>query len=599
MADDLLRIANCSGFFGDRMSAAQEMVTGGDIDVLTGDYLAELTMAILWRQRLKDASRGYVGTFLTQMEEVLSDVMQREIKVVSNAGGLNPQGLAGALEDLSGRLGLSPVISVVGGDDLMGRIDELVEAGYSFENLESGEPLAGVEPLTANAYLGGWGIAEALKAGADIVICGRVTDASLVVGPCAWHFGWERTDWDELAGAVVAGHILECGCQCTGGNYSFADEIEDSVRPGFPLAEMRQDGSSVITKHPSTGGAVTVGTVTAQLLYEIDTPRYLNPDVTARFDTVRLRSDGRDRVSVEGTRGEPPTGDLKIGINYLGGYRNSVTFLIPGLNPTEKAAEAEAGLWDLLGGRDQFEEVNVELVRWGVDDPPSNALALSQLRVSVKDPDPAKVGRRFSGAAVELALSSYAGFTLTGPPSEESPFAVYWPTTLPASEVPHLVTLRGREYVLTHTPAETSLPIDVPEMHFPSEPEGPTQLEPLGTLFGARSGDKGGTANLGVWARSDLAYAWLVEHLTVDELKRLLPESAELAVRRYELPNIWALNFVIPGLLGKGVASSTRLDPQAKTLGEYLRAKRAELPISLIEGAKPIQDMLSSEVDGA
>ena len=278
-----LRIANCSGFYGDRLAAAREMIEGGPIDYLTGDYLAELTMLILFKSRQKDAAKGYATTFLRQMEDVLGLAMDRGVKIVTDAGGLNPAGLATEMRALADKLGIKANIAHIEGDDLLGKLPHLQAAGHELRHLDTGRPLAELKaaPLTANAYLGAWGIVEALKHGANVVICPRVTDASIVVGPAAFHFDWSRGDWDRLAGAVVTGHILECGAQATGGNYAFFREVPGLEHPGFPLAEMRADGSSVITKHPDTGGLVSVGTVTAQLLYEIDGHRYLNPDVVA------------------------------------------------------------------------------------------------------------------------------------------------------------------------------------------------------------------------------------------------------------------------------------------------------------------------------
>ena len=289
-----IRVANCSGFYGDRSSAALEMVEGGPIDVLTGDWLAELTMLILARKQAKQPRGGFAGSFVKQMEQVMGTCLDRGIKVVSNAGGLDPDGCAEAVAEVADKLGLNPTIAYVAGDNLMGRLDELIEAGVDFANLDTGEPLGDPSRfLSANAYLGCWGIVEALNAGADIVVTGRTTDAAVVCGPAAWHHGWYRDDWNRLAGAVAAGHVIECGTQATGGNYSFFDEIPDLTRPGFPWADIAEDGSSVIGKHPETGGAVTVGTVTSQLLYEIGPPAYLGPDVTARFDTIGLEQLGR------------------------------------------------------------------------------------------------------------------------------------------------------------------------------------------------------------------------------------------------------------------------------------------------------------------
>ncbi len=420
-----VRIANCSGFYGDRFSAAREMLAG-PIDVLTGDYLAELTMLILWKARRKDESLGYATTFLRQMQDVLGTCLERGIKVVANAGGLNPEGLAAKITELAP----GAKVAYLTGDDLAPVIKDLQAEGHEFTNLDTGVPLAkaGLPVVTANAYLGGWGIAAALQAGADVVICGRVTDASLVTGPAAWWHGWARDDWDALAGAVAAGHVIECGPQATGGNYSFTDEITDRRYPGFPIAEVAADGSSVITKHDGTGGLVSAGTVTAQLLYEIGAPAYLNPDVTAHFDTIQLGGQGPDRVTLAGTRGSPPPADLKVALNMLGGYRNTMTMVITGLDIEAKAEHAEQLLFERLP---QLEEVDVRLLRFDRPDAPANELATAHLRVTVKDQDERKVGRAFSDAITELALAGYAGFHATTPPAGASAYGIYWPALVP------------------------------------------------------------------------------------------------------------------------------------------------------------------------
>jgi hypothetical protein len=599
-----VRIANSSGFYGDRAAAAREMVEGGPIDVLTGDYLAELTMLILWKAQQKDPSAGYARTVLTQLEHVLGTCLDRGIKIVNNAGGLNPAGLAREFGVLAERLGLHPEIAYVTGDDLLPRLDGLLASGQALAHLDTGQPLAGAagKPVTANAYLGGWGITEALGAGADIVVCPRVTDASLVTGPAAWWHGWRREDFDQLAGAVVAGHVIECGPQATGGNYSFLDEITDRRYPGFPIAEVAADGSSVITKHPGTGGLVSPGTVTAQLLYEIAGPGYANPDVVAHFDTIRLGQEGPDRVRISGTRGSPPPATAKVAINFLGGYRNTMTLVLTGLDIEEKAAWAEQELFAILGGRDQFADADVRLLRFDRPDAPTNEQATAHLRITVKDPDPRKVGRRFSNATMELALGGYAGFHTTTPPTPESAYGVYWPALVPAAEVPHTAVLPDGATVpigptAPASPVPSTVPVPpsaaastaaadsspaTPDAAGPPPAGPPTVLAPLGRICAARSGDKGGNANVGIWTRDPAAYPWLRDYLTVGRLRTLLPECAALDVRRFELPNLSALNFVIAGLLGEGVASSTRPDPQAKGLGEYLRSRSAEIPAALL-----------------
>jgi hypothetical protein len=583
-----IRIGNASGFYGDRLAAAQEMVEGGELDVLTGDYLAELTLYLMHKARLKDADAGYASTFLTQLETVLGTCLDRGIKIVSNAGGLNPGGLARQIRVLADRLGLAVAVAHVQGDDLVPVLPVLQASGHELRHLDTGRSLAeaGVAPVTANAYLGGWPVVAALRSGADVVVTGRVTDASLVVGPAAWWHGWRVDDYDALAGAVVAGHVIECGAQATGGNYSFFSEVTDRRCPGFPIAEVAADGSAVITKHPGTGGLVSVGTVTAQLLYEIAEPGYAGPDVTTWFQTIEVAQAGADRVRLSGTRGSAPTGQVKVAINYTGGYRNAMTMVLTGLDLEAKAALAERLLFDLLGGRDSFDEVDVRLLRFDHPDAAVQAEAVAHLVVTVKDADPQKVGRRFSNAVLELTLASYPGFHTTTPPTRESAYGVYWPTLVPGELVPARVVLADGS--ATTVPAvagsaersEDSIPPAVGSISPP--PAGETARVPLGTVAGARSGDKGGNANVGFWTRTDAAYAWLQEFLTVDRLQGLLPEADGLEIRRFELPNLRALNFVVVGLLGDGVASSTRPDPQAKALGEFLRSKVVPVPVELL-----------------
>ncbi|MGZ8176827.1 acyclic terpene utilization AtuA family protein [Williamsia sp. SKLECPSW1] len=558
-----VRIGNASGFYGDRFAAMREMLEGGDLDFLTGDYLAELTMLILGRDRLKHPDRGYASTFLRQMRENLAVAHDRGVRIVTNAGGLNPSGLAEQIRSLASELGVDVRVAHVDGDDLVDRADELALG----------------TPLTANAYLGGFGIAAALDAGADVVVTGRVTDASLVVGPAAHHHGWTPDDLDRLAGAVVAGHVIECGTQATGGNYAFFGEIADLAHPGFPLAEVAADGSSVITKHAGTGGAVTVGTVTAQLLYEIGGPRYLGPDVTTRMDSIRLDQIGADRVRISGVRGEAPPRTTKVSLNTLAGFRNEMTMILTGLDIEDKAALA----------RDQFESslpvkpdsVTWELSRTDRPDAPSEAQASALLRVVGRSTDPDAVGRGFSAAAVELALASYPGFSLTAPPAAGTPFGVFEPGYVDADLIPHRATLPdGTVVTIPPSPVRTDLPPLDPDPAVESRDRGPTTRAPLGRIAGARSGDKGGSANIGVWVRDADQFAWLDETLTVDALRRLLPETADLTVTRHRFPNLFAVNFVIEGILGRGVADNVRFDPQAKGLGEWLRSRVVDIPVS-------------------
>ncbi len=588
MSEDIIRIGNCSGYYGDKLSAAKDMVEGGPLDVLTGDYLAELTMAILFNQKLqRGEDKGYVGTFLKQVKAVAETCKEKNIKIVTNAGGLNPASMANEIEKILEELGVSLKVAYITGDDLMPRMDALIKDGETFSNIDRQVPIkdSGCQTLTANAYLGAWGIKEALDAGADIVVCPRVTDAAVVIGPAAWKFNWSRDDYDALAGALAAGHIIECGCQATGGNYSFFKEVPSFDNVGYPIAEIKSDGSFYITKHPNTGGLVSTGTVTAQLLYEISSPAYLNPDVIAHFDTLKIEQDSKDRVYVSGCRGSSPTQSHKVCINLAGGYRNGMEFILTGLDIEEKAKIITDALFHSVGGQDQFDEVSILLDRTDKEDPNSNEEAMASLRVSVKSKNADLVGRMFNAKMIELALANYPGFFTGGGVRSGGPVLVYWPALIDSKYIKETVHVDGKKIEVLPTNQlgleeiyYQKQPIEVP----PAPSDAPLR-KPLGELFGARSGDKGGCANIGVWAKTENAFSFLNEYLTVETLKKLMPDVAEFDIDRYELPNILSLNFYIHGILQDGVSSNTRKDGQAKSLGEYLRSKYIDMPKSLIE----------------
>jgi hypothetical protein len=591
-----IRIANCSGFFGDRPSGALEMVEGGPIDVLTGDWLAELTMLILSRIQAKRPGQGYARTFVGQMEQVMGTCLDQGIKVVSNAGGLNPDGCAEAVHEVAQKLGLSPTIAYVDGDNLLARIGELAEGG-SLQPFVEGGDLGDVERfVSANAYLGCFGIVDALTQGADIVITGRVTDAAVVCGPAAWHHGWKPVDLDKLAGGVVAGHVIECSAQATGGNYSFFDEIDGRTevggraRFGFPWADVAADGSCVIGKHEGTGGLVSVGTITSQLLYEIGGPDYLGPDVTARFDTIELEQVERDRVRISGATGEAPPSTLKVAMNELGGFRNSFTVALTGLDIEAKAELAQATFWDACAYEPgDFEAIDDRVIRTDKPDPATQEEATAMWRVTVKDADERKVGRAFADANVHTALASIPGmYGIGGGPSGASPFGVYRPARIERDLVPQYVHILGGDTTEVSSAIPGSLGVRTPRIgvHKPdveSAGAGSTSTVAFGRVIGTRSGDKGGNANLGVFTRSAEAFGWVDQFLTVERLAELLPETASLTIDRHRFPKIWSLNFVIHDLLQEGVAASTRQDSQAKALGEWLRARLVEIPVDLLD----------------
>ncbi|MFZ1362077.1 MAG: acyclic terpene utilization AtuA family protein [Candidatus Nanopelagicales bacterium] len=634
-----IRIANCSGFFGDRISAAREMVDGGPIDVLTGDWLAELTMLILAKQRMRQGEdAGWASTFGIQMKDVLADCLAKGIKVVSNAGGINPAGAAAALRKLADEQGLDLTIAYVEGDNITDRLDEIHEESQgsdspeNWTNIDTGEELAevGLKPLTANVYVGARGVAEALAAGADVVITGRVTDAALIIGPAAWWHGWsfdealagDQTQLDALAGALVAGHVIECGCQATGGNYSFFEDVPSLNHPGFPIAEIESDGAAVITKHEGTDGLVSVGTVTCQLLYEIGGPDYLNPDVSAKFDTIKLEQVGPDRVRISDTVGILPPPKLKVGINMLGGFRNTVSLVLTGLQQDEKAnialnavcgislEQAESGATPSelaeLSSLD-VTELDIQLLRTFQTNPITLAEAQSFLNITVKDPNPKKVGRAFSSKVIEATLSSYPGLFPTRPPAEGSPYGVFWPALVDPKYVTVTVNIEGQDPIVvspggrpdqaavTAEPDSPTRQVDTTEFTYEAPSEVSIGLVPFGDIVGARSGDKGGNANVGFWVpdigdgNHELRFAWLVNWLTPSRVHHLLPEAEGLKVDVYPLPNLNSVNVVIYGLLDRGVAQTTRIDPQAKGLGEQFRARLIRIPADLIpESSLPL-----------
>ena len=575
-----LRVANCSGFYGDRLTAMREMIEGGEIDVVTGDYLAELTMLILGRDVLKDPSLGYARTFVKQVEDCLGLALEKGVKIVSNAGGLNPAGLADRLREVATGLGLDAKIAHVEGDNLIDRVEELGLVG------ERGKP------LTANAYLGGFGIAAALDAGADIVVTGRVTDASVVVGPAISHFGWTPEQYDALAGAVVAGHVIECGTQATGGNFSGFRSLKHAGIPfGFPLAEITADGACVITKHDGTGGAVSVDTVTAQLVYEIQTNRYLGPDVTVDLTSIALEQVDTDRVRISGVRGEAPPPKLKVCVNELGGFRNSVEFALTGLDIEAKADWVREQVVQTFGDRPPA-QVHWSPIGHAPTDASTEESASVLLRCSVFDASPEVVGKAFTAPVIELALASYPGFNVTRPPAPATPYGIYRPAYVDRAAVAHTVVLPdGTSQVIPDPPVSDATP-DPDGGKRPSPYPAPadtlTRRLPLGTFVHARSGDKGGDANLGLWVANDGSpkYAdrvtWLTKFISTRRVKELVPEAADLDVEVYVLPNLGGVNVLIRGLLGEGVAASARFDPQAKALGEWVRSRMVNIEESVL-----------------
>ena len=602
-----IRIANFSGYLGDRFTAIDEVMAGDPVDVLIGDYLAEITLAALSARHRQDPSKGYVDYFLDQLRPHLAAIKERGIKVVANAGGFHPAGLAGELRGMAAADGVALRVAHVEGDNVLDRLDEFAAAGYRLENLDTGAPLAdwGTRPIAANAYLGGWGVAAALAEGADIVVCGRVTDASLTVGPAAWWHGWRRDDWDALAGALLAGHLIECGAHSVGGNFSGFTRIPNMLVPGFPIAEVAADGSTVITKHAADGGAVTVDTVTAQLLYEIQGPVYLNSDVTLHLDTVELARQGPDRVLMSGATGSPPPPTTKVAIFGQVGYQAVHTLYV-----TAPDVLAKVDLLRAQISRDLPDGVELDITPIGsaAPNPRTQWDATVSLRVM------ATARERESLEVFDLAtrlgslyLQSIPGFFMdTAVPLRATPRPViaYWPGLLPQTALAHRAVLHSPglsdgtvlEIAATEPTALATQPHH-PEPEAAPHTAGAVRTAPLGAVAYARSGDKGGNSNVGIWAPDQRAWEWLRTTLSTEQLRRMMPELAGLEVLRHELPKLRAVHFVLRGLLGTGGSSNTRIDPIGKAVGEYLRAKHLPVPVELLDGAG-LLDEEESPADG-
>jgi len=442
----VVRVGNGQGFWGDNVDAPVELLRGGPIDYVGMDYLAEVTLSIMMRQKLKDPRQGYATDFIDFVRRVLPEIRERGVKILSNAGGLNPHACRARIFEVARELGVEGIrVGVVEGDDLLPRLGELVAAGHELRNMDTGEPIAPfVDRMTsANAYLGARPVIEALAQDAHVVLCGRVTDTALALAPLAYEFGWGEEDWDRLAAGTIAGHVLECGAQCTGGNFSRWWEVPDLAGVGYPIAEATEDGAFVVTKHEGTGGMVTVDTVAEQLLYEMAKPsEYVTPDVVADFTTIRLEPDGHDRVRVHGIEGRPRTGTLKISASYLAGYKASGQITLSGPRAVDKARLAAEVVWKRLeraGVSFPEERRSVEILGIGAclpgvfaapDDPPEVVL-----RLGVRDEDRAKV-ERFGKEIAPLITAGPPGVTgFAGGRPKAQEVVAYWPALLAREEV--------------------------------------------------------------------------------------------------------------------------------------------------------------------
>ena len=588
---DVIRIANAGGYWGDDLAQFKRQVELGPVDYVTLDFLAEITMSIMQKQRVRDPRAGYARDFIAQVEEALPLLKSRGTRVITNAGGVNPLGCRGALLEMAKLHGQALDVAAVAGDDLMARLGELNAAGVTLDNMDDGAPFLKVRDRvsSANAYFGAWPVVEALATGAQIVVTGRCTDTGITLAPMIHAFGWKANDWDRLASGIVAGHIVECGAQSTGGNFTDWRKIPHFEAIGYPVLEVFPDGSFIVTKHAGTGGRVTVRTVKEQLVYEMGDPRsYITPDVVADFGTIRLEQAGRDRVRVWGVKGRPAPGSLKVSASYFDGWKASGTLIISAPDAAEKAHAFASLFWKRLGL--QFAATHAELVGhsscWGPLAPESRPPEVL-LRLSVRDADKEKI-EQFAKLVPAVILSGPPGVAVTGGRPQAQEVVAYWPALVPRERVAaKLVTRDGERALEWPTPiVPPGKPAPLPRASFPKAAGAPREVRvPLAKLAHGRSGDKGDTCNIGVIARAPEIYPWLKRTLTADVVRRRFRGICLGRVERHEVPNLWALNFLLHESLGGGGTVSLRLDAQGKTLSHALLAMEVRAPRALVEAA--------------
>ncbi|MDG2002551.1 MAG: DUF1446 domain-containing protein [Novosphingobium sp.] len=590
---DPIRIANFSGAAGDYFEALHDAVHGDPVNVLVGDYLAEIAFGIVLQRSVEEGDPALVqkefsfDIFMQQVVPELKAIADKGLKLVTNAGAFNPLGMAQRLREAIVEARLDLKVATVTGDDLLPRVQELAGEGQ-LASMDSGLPLGNLSGriIAANAYLGGWGIAAALEAGADIVITGRVTDASLTMGPAAWWHGWSKSDFNAVAGGIAAGHIIECGPQASGGNFSGFKELGDVLRLGFPIAEIEADGSFVVTKQSAAKGFVSPDTVTAQLLYEIQGPRYLNSDAVLHIDSLAIAQDGQDRVRVSAIKGSKPPATTKVGCFYLDGWRLVMIVYITGLDWREKVDWIHQQMSSIASGL-ELDEFYYQPLGQPIEQPASQAEATMVVRIAAAAQERDEL-ERLIGGFTSLGLGSVPGYTgefghLLSPRME------FWPGIADQGECEHCVTLDDGRSVVIELPendreaATSGTPLE-PSSH-DSARFGKARAAPLGEIIHARSGDKGGDASLGIWCKSPEAFDWVVSYLTGEQVHTLMGLAENVRVDAFPLPNISGVLFVLRGQFGRSGTSNIMLDQIGKGLGEFLRACVVEIPESLIEKA--------------
>ncbi|KAH9203635.1 hypothetical protein DL95DRAFT_529569 [Leptodontidium sp. 2 PMI_412] len=593
---EFVRIGNVSGAIGDNPHAMATMVADNKIDIVTGDWLSEMNIA--WNAIVKkdNPDLGYENGFYTQLEECLDDILAKNIKVITNAGALNTLSLTRKVQELCKKKGHPDVvIASVIGDDISSMIGSPEKRkGLNFPHLDHADQSLGgweLDPMTGNAYIGCRGIVEALNAGADIVIAGRVTDASPVMGAAAWYFQWREDQYDEMAGCLLAAHLIECGAYVTGGNFSgFKEFLPDLVDLAFPIAEVDYQGRCIITRTTIGGGHVTAETVKAQMLYEIQGHLYLNPDVVADLAEVSIQQESENRVRVQGVKGYPPPDTTKVVFFAPGGYQAEATFFINGLDVEQKAFMMRNQLAHSFRNHN-FSKFSVEMYGSQVENPESQQAGTVQLRIFVQARQLADIdATKFKVPLFALRMQSYPGYHmhLDFRTMDPKPFMEIYPALMPIEDIKHQVKLStGRDLDIPPPQKTAKYPFERPSYETANPADlstfGPTRKAPLGSIAHARSGDKADNTNVGFFVRNDDEYLWLQSYLTIDRLKALFGKdwfkcNPNRKVERVEFKNIRAVHFRVLDNLSGGSASSERIDMLGKGIAEYLRSRHVDVP---------------------
>jgi hypothetical protein len=592
-----IKIGNAGGYWGDDLSAMKRQLSGGALDYITMDFLAEITMSILQRQRKKNPELGYAVDFLTQIDECLPLIVKKNVRVISNAGGINPIGMGRKIIEMAQSKGLDIKVGVVYGDDIVNHLYELTAAGERFANMETGEDFFKVRSRisSANIYLGAEPVVKALDAGCQIVVTGRVTDTGITLAPMIHEFNWSMDDWDKMASGIIAGHIIECGAQASGGNITDWEEVKSFHNIGYPIIEMEKSGEFVITKHQKTGGVVSEKTVKEQLIYEMGDPQnYISPDGVARFDTIKLRQEGKDRVRVYGIKGKPEPDSLKVSMSFEDGWKSVGSVLVSGPDVFEKADKIADIFWKKL--KHKYDDKRTDLIGTGSIWPKRLQQCDTNevyIRFAVRDRDFKKVND-FGKALSTLILSGPAGMAVTaGGRPKPSLVVAYWPALMHRSRVKAKVltidTKHEEEFYEINFPIRVqSLPDEKnigqkKRAHVEKKFASALKTVKLKQICYARSGDKGDTCNIGLIARTPDVYSWIVANITSDKLKKFFKGITNGRVIRYELENLHALNFLLEETLGGGGTKSLMVDPQGKTLSQALLEMTVKVPSSLLK----------------